>query len=112
MVLVASGPEKLFEIEKEVHKINPDIKTLTVPTDIRDPASVKALFKKIEETFGHADILINNAGVLKGKPWIHENDVGEWWDNFVCGCSDPSFVSSKRPLISRYRKSTPKVHFS
>lgn len=83
MVLVASGPEKLSAVEKEVHKSNPDVKTLAVPTDIRNPESVAELFKKVKETFGHADILINNAGVFKGKPVIHENTVEEWWDNFV-----------------------------
>ncbi|OIW33937.1 NAD(P)-binding protein [Coniochaeta ligniaria NRRL 30616] len=82
VVLVASGPEKLSAVEKEVHKISPHVKTLAVPTDIRNPESVADLFRKVKETFGHADILINNAGVFKGKPVIHENDVEEWWDNF------------------------------
>ena len=83
LVLVASGLEKLAEVEKEVHKINPNVKTLAIPTDIRDSASVAQLFKKVGETFGHADVLINNAGVLKGKGVIHESDADEWWENFV-----------------------------
>jgi NADP-dependent 3-hydroxy acid dehydrogenase YdfG len=70
-------------VEKEAQKINPDVKTLAVPTDIRNPEAVAELFKKVKETFGHADILINSAGVFKDKPVIHENDVNEWWDNFV-----------------------------
>ncbi|KAB5570411.1 hypothetical protein GE09DRAFT_706997 [Coniochaeta sp. 2T2.1] len=82
LVLVASGPEKLAEVEKEAQKINPDVKTLAVPTDIRDPASVAELFNKVKEAFGHADVLINNAGVFKGNPVIHENEVDDWWDNF------------------------------
>jgi NADP-dependent 3-hydroxy acid dehydrogenase YdfG len=98
LVLVASGPEKLAEVEKEVHKINPDIKTVAVPTDIRNPASVAELFMRVKETFGHADILVDNAGVLKGKAVIHENDVDEWWENFVslfavCCLRDERFLS-------------------
>jgi NAD(P)-dependent dehydrogenase (short-subunit alcohol dehydrogenase family) len=38
-------------------------KTLVVPTDISDPAQVKALFAKIKEAFGRLDVLFNNAGV-------------------------------------------------
>jgi NAD(P)-dependent dehydrogenase (short-subunit alcohol dehydrogenase family) len=38
-------------------------KTLVVPTDISDPAQVKALFARIKEAFGRLDVLFNNAGV-------------------------------------------------
>jgi NAD(P)-dependent dehydrogenase (short-subunit alcohol dehydrogenase family) len=41
---------------------------LVVPTDVGDPASVRALFAKIEETFGRLDVLFNNAGI--GAPGI------------------------------------------
>ena len=36
--------------------------TLVVPTDVGDPASVKALFAKTLEAFGRLDVLFNNAG--------------------------------------------------
>ena len=35
---------------------------LAVPTDVGDPASVKALFGRVKETFGRLDLLFNNAG--------------------------------------------------
>src|ERR687897_3796640 len=41
---------------------------LVVPTDVADPASVKALFAKAKETFGRLDVLFNNAGV--GAPAV------------------------------------------
>src|SRR5215475_5055366 len=37
-------------------------KSLAVPTDIADPAAIKALFAKTKETFGRLDVLFNNAG--------------------------------------------------
>ncbi len=36
--------------------------TLVVPTDVRDPSSVRLLFTQAEEVFGRLDLLFNNAG--------------------------------------------------
>ena len=35
---------------------------LPVPTHVRDPASVKALFTKTHDAFGRLDLMFNNAG--------------------------------------------------
>ena len=48
-------------------------RTLVVPTDVRDPASVKALFAKTKEAFGRLDLLFNNAGI--GAPPIPLEDL-------------------------------------
>jgi NAD(P)-dependent dehydrogenase (short-subunit alcohol dehydrogenase family) len=34
-----------------------------VPTDVGEPASVKALFKAVKDDFGRLDLLFNNAGI-------------------------------------------------
>ena len=53
-------------------------RTLVVPTDVRDPASVKALFAKTKEAFGRLDLLFNNAGI--GAPPIPLEDLSyEQW---------------------------------
>src|SRR4029077_12996734 len=46
---------------------------LPVPTDITDPASVRALFSQTEQAFGRLDLLFNNAGV--GIPSAELEDV-------------------------------------
>ena len=35
---------------------------LVIPSDVRDPSSVKALFDQIQATWGRLDVLFNNAG--------------------------------------------------
>src|SRR5947199_5267682 len=55
---------------------------LSVPTDVRDPRSVKALFAKTLETFGRLDLLFNNAG--SGAPPVPFEDVTfEQWTSVV-----------------------------
>jgi NAD(P)-dependent dehydrogenase (short-subunit alcohol dehydrogenase family) len=38
-------------------------RALPVPTDVSDSVSVRALFAKVTEAFGHVDVVFNNAGV-------------------------------------------------
>jgi NAD(P)-dependent dehydrogenase (short-subunit alcohol dehydrogenase family) len=42
---------------------------LAVPTDVRQPEAVRALFAQARETFGRLDVLFNNAGLnVPGVP--------------------------------------------
>jgi len=55
---------------------------LAIPTDVSDPASVRALFARTREAFGRVDLLFNNAGV--GAPGINLEDLTlEQWKNVV-----------------------------
>ena len=45
-------------------------KTLCVATDVTDPASVEACFRKAVARFGGVDIVVNNAGVLIPAPVV------------------------------------------
>ncbi len=64
VVLAGRRADKLHEVAKELDGAN-----LIVPTDVREPASIAALFAKTKETFGRLDLLFNNAGVsVRGMP--------------------------------------------
>lgn len=59
VVLAARSADKLAAIAQELPA---QAETLVVPTDMTDPAQVKALVEKAYGRFGRIDILINNAG--------------------------------------------------
>ena len=49
-----------------------------VPTNVADPASVRALFAAARDTFGRVDVLFNNAGIAtRGVP-LEELTVEQW----------------------------------
>jgi NAD(P)-dependent dehydrogenase (short-subunit alcohol dehydrogenase family) len=55
---------------------------LAVPTDVAEPASVKALFTAAKDRFGRVDLLFNNAGV--SAPGVNLEDLTfEQWKNVV-----------------------------
>ena len=51
---------------------------LIMPTDVRDPASVRALFAKTKEAFGRLDILFNNAGIGAGGILLEDLSYEQW----------------------------------
>jgi NAD(P)-dependent dehydrogenase (short-subunit alcohol dehydrogenase family) len=70
---------------------------LAVPTDVTDPASVKALFAKAKETFGRLDVLFNNAGV--GAPAIPLEDLPfEKWKAVIDTILTGSFLCTQEAI--------------
>jgi NAD(P)-dependent dehydrogenase (short-subunit alcohol dehydrogenase family) len=57
-------------------------RSLVVPTDVSDPAAVRALFAKTTETFGRLDLLFNNAGT-NAPPVPFEELTFEQWQAVV-----------------------------
>ena len=57
-------------------------RTMVVPTDVADPASIKALFAATKDSFGRLDLLFNNAGL--GAPAINLEELTiEQWKHVV-----------------------------
>ena len=60
---VALAGRRAELLEKTAAEAGPAAsRTLTVPTDVADPSSVRALFSATKERFGRVDVVFNNAG--------------------------------------------------
>ena len=53
-------------------------RTLCVPTDVADPVAVASLFERAQQTFGHLDVLFNNAGIGAPQMTIDEMSIEQW----------------------------------
>jgi NAD(P)-dependent dehydrogenase (short-subunit alcohol dehydrogenase family) len=71
VVLAGRSREKLSSVSSTE-------RALVVPTDVRDPVSVRALFARTKEAFGRLDLLFNNAGVNVPGVGIDELAHEDW----------------------------------
>src|SRR5438128_2968866 len=72
----------------------PPPRTLVVPTDVRAPAAIAALFGWVKETYGRIDLLFNNAGIsTRGIPF--EDLTLEQWSNVVATNLTGSFLCAQ-----------------
>ncbi len=84
-------------------------KPLVVPTDVRDPEAVAALFAKVKENFGRIDVLFNNAG--GNVPNTNFGDMTwEQWQSvvavnlngmFLCANAAFRMMRDQRPMGGR-----------
>ena len=63
-------------LEAAAAEIGPD--ALAVTCDVRDPASIEALFREIETRFGRLDLLFNNAGIGAPPVQLDELTLEQW----------------------------------
>jgi NAD(P)-dependent dehydrogenase (short-subunit alcohol dehydrogenase family) len=78
VVLAGRRADALAETVRESGA--PASQVLVVPTDVRDPDSVRALFAKTRETFGRLDLLFNNAGSNAPGFAVDEVSFDRWRD--------------------------------
>lgn len=82
---------------------------MAIVCDVSDPASVKELFKEVEDKFNRLDLLFNNAGISSREVPIEELSVEEWRkvvDTNICGvfyCTQQAFriMKSQNPQGGR-----------
>ena len=65
VALAARRRERLEEIADRL-RTEYDAETLVVPTDVRDDAAVAHLVESTVDAFGGLDLLVNNAGLVRG----------------------------------------------
>lgn len=83
IVLVARSQSKLDAVVAELKPQFPHVDLLAVSTAVTDAVAVSTLFDTIKEKYGHADVLINNAGSwASGGALLKDADPATWWVDF------------------------------
>jgi NAD(P)-dependent dehydrogenase (short-subunit alcohol dehydrogenase family) len=88
---------------------NPDSAMLAVPTDVSDPASVRALFARTREAFGRLDVLFNNAGISAQGVALEDISYEDWsrvvgvnlTGSFLCAQEAIRLMKEQRPRGGR-----------
>lgn len=121
VVLTGRSPGPMEEVAEQVRAAGR--RALVVRLDLREPASVEAAAKEVQEAFGRVDVLVNNSGVGGPSAPLWEVEPEEWEETFrvnvtgtflVCRAFLPGMVrrgsgsvvvigsmTGKRPLINR-----------
>jgi NAD(P)-dependent dehydrogenase (short-subunit alcohol dehydrogenase family) len=68
---------------------------LAVPTDITDPAAVRALFSQTERAFGRLDLLFNNAGTGISSTELEDVTAEQWQRVVQTNLSGPFFCTQE-----------------
>jgi NAD(P)-dependent dehydrogenase (short-subunit alcohol dehydrogenase family) len=107
VALAGRRSEPLLETARLAGRARP--RTLTVPTDVSDPAAVRALFAKTVKRYGRVDLLFNNAG--RSAPALPLEDLpDEAWQKvvdvnltgaFLCAREAFRVMKSQRPRGGR-----------
>jgi NAD(P)-dependent dehydrogenase (short-subunit alcohol dehydrogenase family) len=75
---VVLAGRKREHLEQALTEAGADVRGLVVPSDVSDPASVKALFAATREAFGRLDVLFNNAGMNVPAIPMEELTYEQW----------------------------------
>ncbi|KAF4468372.1 glucose 1-dehydrogenase 2 [Fusarium albosuccineum] len=79
---------------------------LPIKADCSVPESVEALAKKVQESFGHLDLLINNAAIMSMQK-ITESDPADWLGMFKTNVFGPYLMMrSLIPLLLKGESKT------
>jgi NAD(P)-dependent dehydrogenase (short-subunit alcohol dehydrogenase family) len=96
VVLAGRRAENLQSVAKEAAG-----ETLVVPTDVREAASIQALFAKTKEAFGRLDLLFNNAGVsMRGMP-LEDIPLERWLSIVATNLTGPFLCTQEAIKIMK-----------
>ena len=107
VVLAGRRKELLAQTLREAGA--PVARVLAVPTDVRNPDAVRALFGRIRETYGRLDLLFNNAGISTTGIAFEDLSVETWRDvvdtnltgMFLCAQAAYRLMKEQRPRGGR-----------
>ena len=100
IVLADLNPEKLEAARQAIEKLG--VRSVGIPVDVSDPASVAALGAAAEQAFGKIHILVNNAGVaMHGTP-VEKVTLDEW--NWVMGVNIHGVINGIHALVPLIRR--------
>ncbi|KAF2261365.1 NAD(P)-binding protein [Lojkania enalia] len=88
LVLTARRIDTLKEIAKEIEGISKGVKVLPVKLDVSKPDEVNNFVGNLPEEFKQIDVLVNNAGLVKGMaqaPDIKPEDIDTMFSTNVTG---------------------------
>jgi NAD(P)-dependent dehydrogenase (short-subunit alcohol dehydrogenase family) len=103
---IALAGRRVAELEKTAAMAGGDMHV--IPTDVRQPDSVRALFAGTREKFGRLDVLFNNAGVNTGTPF-EDLSYEQWCEvvnvnltgSFLCAQAAFRMMKSQQPQGGR-----------
>ncbi|KAF2660978.1 NAD(P)-binding protein [Lophiostoma macrostomum CBS 122681] len=88
LVLTARRLDTLKEVAKEIEGVAKGVKVLPVKLDVSKPEEVRGLVGNLPEEFRDVDVLVNNAGLVKGvaqAPDIAAEDIDAMFSTNVTG---------------------------
>ena len=75
---VALAGRRVEALEATAAQAPAGSRTLSVATDVTDPASVQSLFARTRDTLGRLDVLFNNAGTFTPAVPLEELTYEQW----------------------------------
>ncbi|KAK5657725.1 hypothetical protein OQA88_2797 [Cercophora sp. LCS_1] len=89
LILTARRIDALEEIAAKIRdSVGPGVKVLPVKLDVSKPDEVRSFVPNLPEGWGDINVLVNNAGLVKGvaqAPNIAEEDINVMFDTNVTG---------------------------
>ncbi|KAF9635290.1 Short-chain dehydrogenase/reductase SDR [Lasiodiplodia theobromae] len=89
LILTARRIDTLKQIAEEIKKeVGDGVQVLPVQLDVSNPAQVKSFVPNLPEEWKNIDVLVNNAGLVKGvaqAPEIAEEDINIMFQTNVTG---------------------------
>ena len=76
VAIVDRDSEKLSRVAEELTQYG--VQVLSFVVDVTDEARVREIVAEVEQTFGHIDVLVNNAALWRDRSWFLDTTIDTW----------------------------------